>query len=231
MRSSPLRLAALGTSPQGETFGGIAARWTEAFGDSATAVSQFFEAFPDCISYVAEENGTIVSMVHALPQILSPDIPAAYVYAVATLQSHRGRGLCRKLMAFAEDDLKSRFRCTVLTPGEPELFRFYEKLGYKTAFYRTRTAFSHGTPVSVEEYARLREQVLTVPHMVYDRSLLQYAQRVYDLTFYETKTGCAAVGHTTEVLPEDIGGDPFAMVKWLGEPTELQSAYLGFALE
>ena len=169
--------------------------------------------------------------LHVLPQVLSPDLPAAYVYAVATRKSHRGQGLCRKLMAFAENDLRSRFRCAVLTPGEPELFRFYEKLGYKTAFYRTRTAFSHGTPVSVEEYARLREQVLTVPHMVYDVSLLNYAQAVYGLTFYKTNTGCAAVGHTTEVLPEDTGGDPFAMLKWLGEPMALPNAYLGFPLE
>ena len=210
---------------------GIIALWKEAFGDSEASVAHFFESFPDCISYVAEENGSIVSMVHVLPQVLSPDLPAAYVYAVATRKSHRGQSLCRKLMAFAENDLRSRFRCAVLTPGEPELFRFYEKLGYKTAFYRTRTAFSHGTPVSVEEYARLREQVLTVPHMVYDHSLLQYAREVYGLTFYKTNTGCAAVGHTTEVLPEDTGGDPFAMLKWLGEPMALPNAYLGFPLE
>ena len=210
---------------------GIIALWKEAFGDSEASVSYFFESFPDCLSYVAEEDGQIVAMVHALPQVLSPDIPAAYLYAVATRKSHRGQGLCRELMAFAEEDLKKQFRCAVLTPGEPGLFRFYEKLDYQTEFYRTGTAFPGGTPISVEEYARLREQVLTVPHMVYDLALLQYAQKVYGLTFYKTETGCAAVGHTTETLPEDCGGPPFAMLKWLGEPMELQNAYLGFALE
>ena len=60
------------------------ALWQEAFGDSPAAVSEFFRSFPNCISYVAQDQGEIVSMVHALPQILSPDTPAAYIYAVAT---------------------------------------------------------------------------------------------------------------------------------------------------
>ena len=86
-----------------EDFPALAALWGEAFGDSPDAVARFFEAFPRCRSYVADEDGRIVSMVHALPQVLSPDVPAAYIYAVATAQSHRGRGLCRELMAFAEN--------------------------------------------------------------------------------------------------------------------------------
>ena len=213
---------------------GIFALWGEAFGDSPESVSCFFESFPDCISYVAEEKGEIVSMVHALPQVLSPDIPAAYVYAVATLKRHRGKGLCRDLMAFAEADLKKRnFTCCVLTPGEPELFAFYDQLGYKTAFTRRRTDFAGGEPVSAADYLALRERVLTVPHMVYDRNTLEYAQNAYGLTFYRTETGCCAAGdgYTAERLPEDLSDQRFAMAKWLGEKRELHNAYLGFALE
>ena len=212
----------------------LAALWGEAFGDTPEGVARFYEAFPDCRCYAAEEAGQVVSMVHALPQMLSPELPAAYIYAVATAQTHRGRGLCRSLMAFAEEALKQQgFACAVLTPGEPELFRFYEQLGYETAFFRNRTAFSGGTPITVGEYVRLREQVLTVPHMVYDLPTLEYAAAAYDLSFYRTETGIAAAGngYTAEVLPEDVGGKPFAMVKWLTEPKPLEAAYLGFALE
>lgn len=173
-------------------------------------------------------------MVNALPQTLFPDFPAAYLYAVATAQTHRNRGLCRALMSFAEEDLQQRgFACTVLTPGEPELFRFYEKLGYEAAFTRNRTVFLGGTPISAEEYALLRERVLTVPHMVYDLPTLEYAARAYGLTFYRTETGIAAAGeqYTAEVLPEDVGGKPFAMLKWLTEPKPMKNAYLGMALE
>ena len=68
--------------------------------------------------------------------------------------------------------------------------------------------------------------------MVYDESTLAYAQKLYDLTFYETPTGIAAAGKafTAEVLPEDLGGEPFAMVKWLGEEQPLLDGFLGLAL-
>ena len=216
---------------------GISRLWQEAFGDSPDCVSEFFAAFPGCRSYVAEEAGEIAAMVHALPQILraDADLPAAYIYAVATLKSHRGRGLCRNLMAFAEADLKqSGFRCAVLTPGEPGLFRFYEALGYEAVFTRNRAAWDGGgTPVSPLEYAQLREAWLPGPHMVYDAATLAYAQRVYALEFYKTPTGCCAAGpdYTAEVLPEDLGGRPFAMIKWLGPAQQIENAYLGFALE
>ncbi len=215
-------------------FSALAALWAEAFGDSPEGVARFYKAFPDCRCYVAEEAGQVVSMVHALPQILSPDLPAAYVYAVATAQTHRGRGICRALMAFAEEDLKQQsFACAALTPGGESLFRFYEQLGYRTAFTRNRTAFPGGTPIFAAEYALLREQVLTVPHMVYDLPTLEYAAHAYGLIFYRTPTGIAAAGggYTAEVLPEDQGGQPFAMIKWLTEPKLLERPYLGFALE
>ncbi len=219
---------------QSTDFPGIAKLWQEAFGDSERSIRFFFDAFPDCLSWVAEEDGQIVSMVHGLPRILSPDTSAIYVYAVATTETHRGRGLCRQLMAFAEADAKNRgFACAVLTPGEPSLFRFYEGMGYRTAFTRNRTPFPGGRPISTEAYAEARKQLLTVPHLVCTPAFLDYAKEVYGLTFYKTATGIAAAGegYTAEVLPEDPGGGPFAMIKWLGEEKPLKNAYLGFPLE
>ena len=139
-------------------------------------------------------------------------------------------------MAFAEDDLRKRgFACCVLTPGELGLFDFYESLGYGIAFTRARTLFSGGTPISLTEYLTRREQLLQVPHMVYDRQTLIYAADIYGLTFYETAGGIAAAApcYTAEVLPQDSEGARFAygMIKWLETPRTLQDAYLGFALE
>lgn len=213
---------------------GITGLWMQAFGDTREAVAFFFRSFPRCRSYVTRARGQVVSMVHALERTLTPDHRAAYIYAVATDPAFRGQGLCRRLMAFAEADLKELgFDCCVLRPGSEDLFRFYETLGYETAFFRSHKSFSGGEPVSSAEYARLREQVLTVPHTVCDENLLNYASSVYGLTFYRTEAGCsaAAPGCTAECLPEDLGGDPDAMIKWLTEPRDLADAYLGFALE
>lgn len=212
----------------------IASLWGEAFGDSRESVEEFFRTFPNCLSYVAEEDGEVLAMVHGLPQILSPHTQTAYLYAVATANAHRGKGLCRRLMEFAEKDLQNRgYAACVLTPGEGSLFGFYEKIGYETAFFRHRTPFSGGSPISLEEYLRRRETLVPVAHMVYDKTTLAYAQKLYGLTFYETETGIAAAGetYTAEVLPEDLGGEPFAMVKWLTEPQPLEQAFLGIPLE
>ena len=215
---------------------GICALWQEAFEDSEQAVRFFFQFFPQCVSYVAEEDGKIVSMVHALPQVLSPDTPAAYIYAVATLRSCRGKGLCRKLMAFAEEDLKRRgFGCCVLRPGEQSLFAFYRELGYHTAFTRRRIPFSGGTPIAVSEYLARRAELLREPHMVYDAQTLSYAQKVYGLTFYRTEGGIAAASpdYTAEVLPQDLEGERFAfgMVKQLSDKPSEITGFLGFALD
>ena len=69
--------------------------------------------------------------------------------------------------------------------------------------------------------------------MVYDKATLIYAQQVYDLAFYKTPAGCCACGpaYTAEILPEDLGGIPHAMVKWLGPAQNIKNAYLGCALE
>ena len=214
---------------------GISVLWQEVFGDSRDAVEQFFRFFPRCRSYVIRQQGQLLAMVHALPQTLSPDVPAAYLYAVATAPEHRGRGLCRRLMDFAQEDLRRQgVALTVLTPATPSLFDFYAKMGYAPVFTRVQHPFPGGTPISAEDYLHLREQVLrNTPHMVCDLQTLRYAARVYGLTFYRTADGCAAASgqRTLEVLPQDLGGAPFAMALWLRDPIPLNGAFPGFALD
>lgn len=213
---------------------GIVALWGEAFGDNQQAVEEFFTAFPACISCVAEERGEILAMAHAIPQSLSPDTKAVYVYAVATAKAHRGKGLCRNLMAFLEQDLKARgVEACVLTPANAGLFQFYKNLGYDVGFFRQHTPFSGGRPIPLSEYVRRRKTLLSVPHMVCDENFLSYAQKLYGLTFYETATGLAAHGEgfTAEVLPEDLGGEPFAMVKWLDGRRKELAGFLGLSLQ
>jgi len=202
---------------------GIVALWQEAFHETPV--------LPECICFVAEQNSQIVSMLHALPQVLRTgrDRKAAYLYAIATKEAYRGQGLCRGLMEYAEKSLDAD--CCVLVPANERLFAFYEKLGYKMVFTRSRTAFAGGEEISEEEYLRLREQLLPVPHMVYED--LGYAKKIYGLTFYKTPTGiCAASDHfTAERIPEDFSGRPYGMLKWLRDPEPVENAFLGFSLE
>ena len=189
----------------------MTALWQQVFGDSEATITGFYEAFPRCRAAVAEnEVGALVSIVHVLPQTLTVEdqtIPAAYLYAVATRPDYRGRGLASTLIRFTEALLERLdYRCAVLVPAEPSLFGYYARLGYTTAFLRNHTPFPC-------DYT--------------------YLQQAYGVKFYETQTGIAAAAgdYTAEVLPQDLGGTPCAMLKWLGRPRTLPSGYLGFALE
>ena len=202
---------------------GIVQLWQEAFHETPV--------LPDCTSFVAEQDGKIVCMLHALPQVLKANRThkAAYLYAIATKEEYRGRGLCGKLMAYAEQNLDAD--CCVLVPASESLFDFYKKLGYETAFARSRSAFAGGEEISEEVYLTLREQLLPMAHMVYDD--LSYAKRIYGLKFYKTPTGiCAASdAFTAERIPEDFSGVPYGMLKWLRNAEPVQNAFLGFSLE
>ncbi|MDR0884233.1 MAG: GNAT family N-acetyltransferase [Oscillospiraceae bacterium] len=57
---------------------------------------------------------------------------ADYIYAAATEKSQRGQGLMRDLLA----GLSSRADLLVLAPADAGLFSYYEKQGFRTAFYR-----------------------------------------------------------------------------------------------
>lgn len=216
----------------------MTALWQQVFGDSEATITGFYEAFPRCRAAVAEnEVGALVSIVHVLPQTLTVEdqtIPAAYLYAVATRPDYRGRGLASTLIRFTEALLERLdYRCAVLVPAEPSLFSYYARLGYTTAFLRNHTPFPGGREIGWEEYHQRREALLTEPHITYSPEYYAYLQQAYGVNFYETQTGIAAAAgdYTAEVLPQDLGGTPCAMLKWLGRPRTLPSGYLGFALE
>ena len=204
---------------------GVKALWREAFEEEPV--------LPDCPCYVAELDGKIVGMLFAIPQIFRADRDhkAAYLYAIATLKAYRGRGICRELMAYAEAHVAAD--CCVLVPAGESLFDFYRALGYETAFYRKFTVSGGNREISMEEYLQLREQILEgTPHMVWDD--LTYAQTIYGLRFYKTEEGITAWSperRTVENLPEDLGGVPYGMIKWLGEEEDFRWGYLGFALD
>lgn len=56
---------------------------------------------------------------------------SAYLYAVTTHPDFRRRGICAKLLAYAEKELKKRyFDCLTLVPATDALRAYYETLGF-----------------------------------------------------------------------------------------------------
>lgn len=138
---------------------------------------------------------------------------SAYLYAVTTHPDFRQRGICAKLLAYAEKELKKRyFDCLTLVPATDALRAYYETLG----FVSQNAAFfdEGGAPeargvceaLSPTEYAGLRETVLyDAPHVRYSLVDLRYQASMSG--FYRLELGshfgCACAHPDGETLVVD----------------------------
>lgn len=193
----------------------LKALWKEGFPDTDADIDRFFETvYPHATGFTAELDGVPAAALYALPLTLTDGTVTercAYLYAVSTAKAFRGQGLCRSLMAYAEQTLARRgFSHVLLVPGEPSLFGFYEALGYRAQCCHKIETVPAPAPggdaraISAAQYGALRERLLSgTPHVAYDEFWLRLTgASFYELTLAGT-TGCAAVLGTTvlELLP------------------------------
>ena len=105
----------------------LRALWKEAFSDPDAYLDSFFSlAFSPERALVVRDNENILAALYWLDcSFLGKTV--AYVYAVATKKEHRGKGLCKAMMA----ELHSRVERTILVPADDALRTFYGRLGYR----------------------------------------------------------------------------------------------------
>ena len=113
--------------------------WQECFGDTSEYINFYYaNRFRPEHTLVYLQECEPVAMLTLLPaELMQGGVyhPIAYVYAVATMQNQRGRGLSTKLLAYAKKWLtKNSVGTMVLAPEGEKLFEFYRKRGYTTAF-------------------------------------------------------------------------------------------------
>lgn len=153
--------------PCPEDISGLRSLWQEAFGDDDAFLDRFFSrAYAPRRSLCIRDGETPVCALYWFECALS-DRKIAYLYALATKESHRGRGLARRVTGSALALLKEQgYSGALLVPGEPELFAMYEKLGFSAATYVSALSCTAGREaaalreVSVQEYAALRRSLL-----------------------------------------------------------------------
>ena len=142
-------------------------RWKEVFGE----YDGFWELFLDtafspdhcrCIT----EDGQVIAGLYWFDCCCEGD-KIAYIYAVVTDPRHRGKGLCRKLMADVHSLLESRgYDSVMLVPADEDLRVMYRKMGYEdctTIGSLTCTAGDFPVEIrniDIEEYAALRRKLL-----------------------------------------------------------------------
>jgi GNAT superfamily N-acetyltransferase len=113
--------------------------WKRVFNDTDQYIDLFFSRrYKNSQALTVSDGDRIVSMLHALPIELVVDgksFSARYIYAVATLPEYQKMGLSSSLMEAMHDWLrKEKIYASILVPASSELFYFYEKRGYRTAF-------------------------------------------------------------------------------------------------
>ena len=157
--------------------------WQEAFGDPAPVIDAFFATgfSPDRCNCLLQD-GKPVSALHWFDcQLGSKKL--AYIYAVATLKSHRGKGLGRKLLENTHHLLRTKgYTGCLLVPGSEELFGCYETFGYRTATAISEfscRAGRHPIPareIPAREYTRLRQTLLPAGGVIQKDSALDFLQ-------------------------------------------------------
>lgn len=161
----------------------LRALWQEAFGDSDAFLDGFFRTgFSPRRCRCIVEDGSAKCALYWFDCTMGPH-RYAYLYAVATAKNAQHRGLCTALMKDTHSLLKNLgYAGVILVPGEAELFRFYEKQGYRVCCTvgETRCTAIPGESkpiaqdISTPEYAALRRRMLPAGGVVQEGAALEF---------------------------------------------------------
>ena len=193
----------------------LKALWRAAFGDSDEEISAFFDSrFDGCDAFLCEQSGAVCAALYAL-RCTCCKASARYIYAVATDEKMRGRGLASGLMRFALASLGSEgVRVTWLCPANERLRGFYERFGYRSVTSSCTASVRVGQPreadfrvIAPDEAARLRSRLLCGKSAVdWDESALEYARKYYSGEWLAVGGGLVLAtkdGEAVEVLGVD----------------------------
>lgn len=163
----------------------LRALWHEAFGDQEEFMDIFYNhGFnPDrcrCIT----QDGKVVAALYWFDCSLNGQ-PLAYLYGIATLKAHRGKGLCRALLENAHSHLKYLgYAGIILVPGSEKLVQLYEKLGYANCTTISEFSCLAGQePVVIrrvdgEEYCQLRRALLPANGVIQEGDALPFLENL-----------------------------------------------------
>ncbi len=163
----------------------LRALWKQAFGDSDSFLDIFFDtAFSEsrCL-FIPDEYGNPVSALYVFDCTYGK-VKAAYIYAVATDEKMRGRGLGALLMKDAEKYLRDLgYDAVLLLPASDRLRAYYEKIGYRTATFVDVIEVSSAklsaelTIIDKDEYSVLRRQYLPENAVLQEDASMEFLSR------------------------------------------------------
>lgn len=186
--------------------------WKQAFGDTDEMLDTFFSTgfSKDRCHYLCE-NSVPVSALYWFDCTLDGQ-RLAYLYAVATEETHRNQGLARRLMEQTHSILQKKgYAGAILVPGSKELFSLYEKLGYRTVCEVNEFSSQWGdapvalTEIGAQQYAQLREQYLPTGGVVQEGAAINFLQTYCRFFAGEDFLLAASIDKNTLVAQELLG--------------------------
>lgn len=189
--------------------------WKDVFADTDAFLDTFFSAAFSCDHCLCvTQDGAIVAAAYWLDCEISGR-KAAYIYAVATAEQHRGQGFCRALMAHIHKILGNRGYCgSILVPGDADLRRMYGAMGYEN-FGGIREFTCEAThaaadlrEIGTEEYTSLRWQHLQENAVLQKGANLALLDK---LAKFYTGSGCLLAVSREQDLVLELLGDTAAV--------------------
>lgn len=201
-------------APRAGDIPGLRQLWKQAFGDTDGFLDGFFATgFSRWRCRCLHTDGQLAAALYWF-DCTWQNKTIAYVYAVATVEAFRGKGLCRALMEDTHKHLQRLgYAGAVLVPGNKGLFSLYEKMGYR-AFcpMETVTAEPGNTPAPIQPitpagYAAARPAFLPAESVLHGGAALDFYATYGQ--FYQTQGAvfCAAREANTLYFQEYLG-DP-----------------------
>ena len=200
--------------PQSHHIPALRKLWQEAFKDSDAFLDIFFTT-----GYSPDRCRVILSDGQAAAALYWFDCvwqkkKLAYLYAVATAEVFRGRGLCRQLLEDTHKLLKGRgYAGVVLSPGNAGLFRMYEKMGYRVMSSVREFSCCAGeesyplTALTKTEYAKRRAALLPSGGILQEAESLDFLSAFSKFYASEHCLLCVRREADTLFVPELLG-DP-----------------------
>lgn len=175
-------------NPRAEHLTALRRIWQQAFGDSDSFLDSFFEtgfAFERCRCIFS--NGSPVAAVYLFDGMWGSR-KAAYLYALAVEEAHRGQGLSRLLLTDTHGMLRREgYGIAVLEAASEPLRAYYERMGYRLFGSRQEKTVCQGREAAACSrlgclgYEEKRRQLLPPGSITQEGALTEFLQTQAEL--------------------------------------------------
>ena len=168
--------------------------WSLCFSDDPEYLNRLSKhIFERSKTYIATDENRVISSLSVFYtsyfSVSGNTIPGGYLYGVCTHPQYRGQHLSSSLLHYAKTDLVADgLEFLITRPAEESLFGLYEKIGFNSALYLSKTIVEIGESFGsiksessqvllASDFYSMRENYLKknlVPHIIWSAEMLEY---------------------------------------------------------